>query len=887
MPTASYIKDNDYSLVDRLRPFNLPTESTMQEIATKTQYWKIGADRMKSVYDQAVGLDPQFMQNKEYLKGFMSDAETKLQKISKSDLAVLDNSQEAVNVFKPLYDTKNPFNYRLLMDSQLNKHYKEQEQISETYRTKDGGKEWNQNNDFYFRDAQQKYLEDARAGKLDSIDSHFQNRKSYIPFYDGKKEILDIQDACKGYSFDKKGIAPNSELYFNEQSKSGCSPTELAMAFKTGLSDRFKQQAMIDGYAHFKGNEDQLAKQFTDIYITRSQDQINNIEATVAGIKDGGVSKEEQPRLEFYQKQLNELKNEFKQSQDEFNKMTNGNTLEYVKNNYSKLAGQVYFGDLTNQLATAYRTDVEKNLVTTNPAGMLKLRLETDRANMYIQDDMDRSMEGLKHQYGIEDIMLKGQLDKELAIFKNNLENPGQTGIPQNSTPDTENNVNIPQITKGEFINKNLVPAKNEATNSYEVLNAYVTKALGQDGKFLNNQQLVNYVTEQENKKNKNQPYNKDVINAYERYKSAKDNLEDVNNQIAAVDATIKSSNPELFDGRGLDNNKLNIDIAQVGSVKTKIPSLSEQDMYKILQGESVNGFTVGKRDSGGFSGGGTGGGGWSSGKVMALYYHGQLVNTDMSYGDYEKSVKKGSVPIGLLFHHAMKINIDNSKRISELETKMYSENSYINSDQTVFNPKDLETKKGTFKQQYDETFKSILHVDGGLNDKNGYTILGRTKDGTGVYVQLIDDENKVRSVKWKGTDLILDKLRESGLGVKITKDEKTNSYIIPDILPRYSNLPSNQTLAKFNEVKKSLNFIERALKENSKFKNAVIMDSKQLPSGGTKRYVGESGIEYLISIKKERGYPMKYVATYTIPSTHEQVEVDGNTTDQLFAKLQ
>lgn len=90
-----------------------------------------------------------------------------------------------------MYDVKNPFNYRLLADSQINKHYQKQQKLSETYRTKDGGETGDQNNHFYFRDAQQKYMEDAKNGNLESIDTHLQKRKSFIPYYDFK-EILQI-----------------------------------------------------------------------------------------------------------------------------------------------------------------------------------------------------------------------------------------------------------------------------------------------------------------------------------------------------------------------------------------------------------------------------------------------------------------------------------------------------------------------------------------------------------------------------------------------------------------------------------------------------------------------------------------------------------------------
>ncbi len=126
MPTASYQQPNDYNLVKDIHPFEMPYQSLMQEIATKDQYFKVGADRISSIYQQAANLDPQYTQGKEYLKNFMVDANNNLQKLSKADLSVMDNSQQAATVFKPLFDTSNPFNASLLMDSQLNQHYKKQ-----------------------------------------------------------------------------------------------------------------------------------------------------------------------------------------------------------------------------------------------------------------------------------------------------------------------------------------------------------------------------------------------------------------------------------------------------------------------------------------------------------------------------------------------------------------------------------------------------------------------------------------------------------------------------------------------------------------------------------------------------------------------------------------
>lgn len=863
MPSiASYQSPNDYSLVKEIRPFNLPYESTMQEITTKNSYWKVGANRMKSIYDQAVGLDPQFAQNKDYLRNFMSEANKQLGKISKTDLSVLDNSQQAANVFKPLYDVSNPFNYRLLADSQINKHYQKQQQISDSYRTKDGGKEWNQNNDFYFRDAQQKYLEDAKNGNLDSIESHFQNKKSYIPYYDFKKEILDIQEACKGQSYSTKGVAPNNELYFKESSKSGCSPSELALALKSGLSDRARQQMQIDGYAHFKGNEDVLAKQFTDISITRAKDQVDAIKATIAGIKDGGVSKDEKERLAFYQGQLDQLEPELKKATEEFEEMTKGNVIEYVKKNYDRLAGQVYFNDLTNQLATAYRTDNTKDLVTTNAAGMLKLRLETDRANMYIQDNMDAQADYRNHGYRMKEIRLQGENAKELAILKGEMVNPSQSGIPQLSRPVTSNTPDIPKITKNDFIETNLKPARKAFDDAFSVVNYYVGKALGKNNIILSTKEITNYIKEQETKRDKNQDYNEDALNAWDKFKKSSNDLAFVNDRIEAVNSTIKTTNPELFNDANYTDKKETINefkvlipsrvnnypIEKTNSVKGNF-QLSEKDFFKLFKGENVKGFTIETRKEYYYDSDG-------EGRVQhkdpqfqkELYFNGQLVD------------RNSNPKLLNLFNVTNKKSYENLTKLSELETKMYTDNSYVNSEQTVFNRGDF-GKKEFFEANYGEKLQQYLNASGGLGEKKGYEIIGRDRTGEGVYVRKLNEEAESIGVPKKGEDLVLDKLKESPYGYGVKVDPKSDSYYIPNFFPKYANLPDDATLAKYDKIKEHIGYIETGLKANLTFMNAPVIDSKELPTGGSVRFVSKMGIEYIISIKKERGEPIKYIA--------------------------
>lgn len=871
MPVASYQSPNDYNLVKEIRPFDLPYAATMQEIATKQGYWRVGAERIKSAYDQAVGLDPQFTQNREYLKKFMEDANKNLGKITKSDLSVLDNSHEATNVFKPLYDVTNPFNLRLLKDSQINKFYQKQQQLSDTYRTKDGGKEWNQNNDFYFRDAQQKYQQDAQNGNLDSIDSHFQNKKGYIPYYDYKKEILDIQEACKGFSTQKKSVAGNNDLYFQEESSKGCSPEQLSLAFKTGLSDRAKQQMQIDGYTYFKGNEDELAKQFADVSVNRAKQQVDAIKATIAGIKDGGVSKDETTRLAFYEDQLAKLEPELKQNMEDFNAMTKGNVLEYVRQNYDKLSGQVHFNNLTNQLAVAYRTDEEKNMVSANPAGMLRLRLETDRTNMYIQDNFDKQNDYLQHGYRLSEIDAKAEADKELARLKGELKGgaSGTLGIPQTVDPVTGKNVDIKTVTENDFVKSNLIPAKQKATTTYNVVNDLVKKQLGKTGQDLNDQEIVNYITELEGKKNNGDIISQEgqnILEAYDRYKTAKNDLAFVNDQIGAADAIVKDKRKDLFDNSQFsDAVTLNNYTMKLGDGDITIYNpdpLTEKDVARILSGEEVKGFTYQNP---------TGKNLPTEEGIKYILYQGEPIVFDPKNTKLHDFFRKVAIK-----------KADANQEISKLKTEFFTDQNYINSKLTIFNKMDFGDKPTDFDNQYGEKIKQYFHITGGLNDKNGYEVVGRDKFGSGAYIRLLDEDGKPVRLSEK----TFAKVRFSDKGSRISEDNNTQSYYIPDMFPRYGGLPDNQTLDKYNKVEQHIRNIEKSLETNLAFNNAITMDTRELPVGGTTRYVSDSGIEYIISLYKEQGQPIQYVATYSIPSTGEEEKYKASSMDQLLPKL-
>ena len=57
MATASYLKEPNLSISDKFKPYVTPYESLLKNASTKTELWKMGADRFKSYYDKTLNYE--------------------------------------------------------------------------------------------------------------------------------------------------------------------------------------------------------------------------------------------------------------------------------------------------------------------------------------------------------------------------------------------------------------------------------------------------------------------------------------------------------------------------------------------------------------------------------------------------------------------------------------------------------------------------------------------------------------------------------------------------------------------------------------------------------------------------------------------------------------
>jgi len=192
MAAVSYLQNIDTRPVE-YKPYKLPWQGFMQEFQAKNQYFAESAAMVQQAYKNVLDIDPEFQQNKDYLKNFLGQAQKDLSKIVKSDMTVTDNAVNASNVYKPIFDTSKTENRLLLTDSQLNKYYKEQGKLAEQSRTTKNGAGYNEDNEFYFRSQEKKYRDSARSGDINSLQNHFENKKGYIPYYDFTPELEKVK----------------------------------------------------------------------------------------------------------------------------------------------------------------------------------------------------------------------------------------------------------------------------------------------------------------------------------------------------------------------------------------------------------------------------------------------------------------------------------------------------------------------------------------------------------------------------------------------------------------------------------------------------------------------------------------------------------------------
>jgi hypothetical protein len=288
---------------------------------------------------------------------FLSQAKKNLKDISAMDLSQQQNVEAARRVFEPFVQ-----NREVLMDMAFTAHMDQQEAIAESYRLKDGGKEFSQDNLDYVRIQKAQFAND----NIKSVGKYYNNRRSYTPYYDWNKEF---KDWFASYKPDKISVDTYGGLYKVTEEKGGATAEDLKLFFSSVASEKAKNQMRIESNVRLGSNPELLA----GVYSSLAVKEINTYDKKIASIDNGITLSKDPKEIE----QLKLLKKSYEDKISDLSKdvksISEGN-IDFIKNNADKISYGIYFDQAVSKLAEGLSWTDYKKSFTADEVALAKWR---------------------------------------------------------------------------------------------------------------------------------------------------------------------------------------------------------------------------------------------------------------------------------------------------------------------------------------------------------------------------------------------------------------------------------------------------------------------------------------------------------------------------------
>lgn len=350
MAVSSYRVQNDYTPFTSLKPYELPVNEIFKSLVANTQYWQQGAMRVKSAYDNALGLDLSLEENKERSKEYFKKVDEQMKKLSGSDLANVDVQNQALKLFNPLLEDK-----YILQDHQNTSLYKK---ALSDYQS-DPNK--NQDNLDYATDWYNDWTKDPDANNKSK--DYVSKAKSYIKYYDYAKEFKDIVKDChssqtsdSGPMTDKKN-QPIGYLY--QINRKYLDKSMLEACLRSSLSSQALQQMSIEGYSKWKrqdGSRDLAAlgrdylNQGVDLELASKISSLKGVKKGYEALKDGNDYSD---LIKSYDNQIRSYESQLESYNTKKSKIEEGD-MSFIDKNYDVLSGQVFSNSLLSRFANSH-----------------------------------------------------------------------------------------------------------------------------------------------------------------------------------------------------------------------------------------------------------------------------------------------------------------------------------------------------------------------------------------------------------------------------------------------------------------------------------------------------------------------------------------------------
>jgi len=273
---------------------------------------------------------------------FLKQASQNLKNLSSLDLSQQQNVKMAAGVFEPFVK-----NRLVLADMAFTSHLDQQVNIAESFRLKDGGKEFSEFNLAYINQQRQAFANDD----ISTVNQYYANRRSFTPYHDYYKEV---QEKMKDFKPSTYKIDRIDGLYKITKDDKSWREAEVAEYLNGVLSDKAKQQMRIEAQVTLGGNPEALSVAYKQV--AQQQLEMNRYNS---GLIDKQLATTvDKDAVLGLQQAKERLENDNREINTNLENIAKGD-FSYVKNNSEKLSTSIYFnGKLSNFVKSFAREDI-------------------------------------------------------------------------------------------------------------------------------------------------------------------------------------------------------------------------------------------------------------------------------------------------------------------------------------------------------------------------------------------------------------------------------------------------------------------------------------------------------------------------------------------------
>lgn len=392
------------------QPYIANVDAISRTFQTKLQYWSMGASQVKSAYQNYLGLDLTREDNQKKLNEYMQVAKEGIKKASTTDLSVGDNVNTALGVFDPITKDKN-----IMGDYSITRHYKNQLGVAESYRNRDGGKEYSDNNLRYLQMKLNDFRIDASA---DNWQDHASKKGYYTPYYDYSAEIKTAMENYKPSEATSTMPTAGGKGYLSTTTDKSWRENDIKNYLSGVLSDKAKKQMGIDGFVAYGQNYSQLGADMSNHIQGIKQQTRDEIARLQFKLDKQELTDEEK---DIVQQQLTrKLNSQFDLTKQQ-EKMRDP---KYIKDNYEKVVGYYTQNQLISSSSKAFTHEVRSETMKPDEWQMTILREAGDDRRLRMRIGADLQMNVLNNQTKMQEKMIDaglGYFDLTTGRFVSNV----------------------------------------------------------------------------------------------------------------------------------------------------------------------------------------------------------------------------------------------------------------------------------------------------------------------------------------------------------------------------------------------------------------------------------------------------------------------------------